>query len=93
MVGRDGVGQGLQAGLTVGRLGQVEAEQVVGFGAILPVAHDQLAAVPALEAVIFMQLLRLCFDFSSLLLQLSVFCLFFSCGRTCRLAGERGSRL
>lgn len=52
--------------LTVGRLRQVKAEQVVGLGAVLPVAHDQLPAVPTLETDVLVQLLGLGSDFSSL---------------------------
>ena len=52
--------------LTVGWLRQVKAEQVVGFGAVLPVAHDQLPAIPTLETELLVQLLGLRFDFSSL---------------------------
>ena len=60
--------EGPGAELTVGRLREVKAEEVVGFGAVLPVAHDQLSTVSTLETVIFVQLLGLCFDFPSLLL-------------------------
>ena len=41
---------------TVGGCGEVEAEEVVGFGAVLAVAHDQLAALPAAEAAVLLAL-------------------------------------
>ena len=73
-------------GPTEGWLGQVKAEEVVRFGTVFFVTHDQFTPVPTLEAVVLMHLLLLCFYLPFLLLQFCVSGLLFICRCTRRLA-------
>lgn len=57
---------------TVWRLGEVQTQQVVSFGAVLPVAHHQLASLPAAEAEVLVCVLALRPQLPLLGLQLGV---------------------
>lgn len=72
---------------TKGRLRQVKAEEVVRFGTVSFVTHDEFTPISTLETIVLMHLLLLCFYLPFLLLQLSVLCLLFICCRTRRLEG------
>lgn len=57
---------------TVWRLGEVETQQVIRFGAVLPVAHHQLASLAAAEAEVLVSVFALRPQLPLLWLQLGV---------------------
>lgn len=58
--------------ITVWRLGEVQTQQVVRFGAVLPVTHDQLPSLSAAKAEVFMCVFALRPQLPLLWLQLGV---------------------
>lgn len=77
---------------TIWRLGEVETQQVVSFGAVLPVAHHQLASLPAAEAEVLVRVFALRTQLPLLGLQLGVPGLLLLLHHHHALQGERRKR-
>lgn len=79
--------------LTERRLAQVETQQVVRLGAVLLIAHDQLASLSAAEAKVLVYLLTLWLQLPLLGLQLGVTGLLLLLHYHCALRGRGTTRV